>query len=70
MHIHCIGGSRLNHRTVPNVSDVVISTGIGGLLEVVMQRHVEDTELYTGDEFHSGALPRTNLTCAPIPSRY
>ena len=48
-HAHCINGARLNNRPVPNLPDVVVLTSIGGLLEIVVQRRVEDAELRVGD---------------------
>ena len=44
-YAHCINGARLNNRTIPNLPDVVVLTRFGGLLEVIMQRRVEDAEL-------------------------
>jgi len=70
VHIHCVGRSRLNNRTIPNASDVKVPTGISGLLKVVVQRYVEDAELWPGCEHHIKTLYRADLTCVPSPSRY
>ena len=69
-HIHRINRSRSNKRIIPNASHVEVPSSVAGLLEVVMQRHVEDAKLIAGYEHFSRTLPRADLTCVPNPSRY
>lgn len=64
MHVHRIGGPRLNQRIIPNPSKVVVPTTIGGLLEVVMQRRIEDAELCVDDEYRGMVCSISTHLCA------
>ena len=44
-HAHCVNGSLFDNSTIPDPSKVEATTTIGGLLELVMQRDIEDAEL-------------------------